>query len=120
MQIIGISNTFEGRIPTSKSKFLKFVIRAYKTENGFKTRHFNTILEELEHFFAIHRAEGTIPGGVHFELTGDNVTECLGGAREISDEDLNSRYETACDPRLNNEQSLELAFLVTDLLRIGR
>ena len=92
----------------------------YKTENGFKTRHFNTILEELEHFFAIHRAEGTIPGGVHFELTGDNVTECLGGAREISDEDLNSRYETACDPRLNNEQSLELAFLVTDLLRIGR
>ena len=92
----------------------------YKTENGFKTRHFNTILEELEHFFAIHRAEGTIPGGVHFELTGDNVTECLGGAREISDEDLNSRYETACDPRLNNEQSLELAFLVTDLLRISR
>ena len=92
----------------------------YKTENGFKTRHFNTILEELEHFFAIHHAEGTIPGGVHFELTGDNVTECLGGAREISDEDLNSRYETACDPRLNNEQSLELAFLVTDLLRIGR
>ena len=92
----------------------------YKTENGFKTRHFNTILEELEHFFAIHRAEGTIPGGVHFELTGDNVTECLGGAREISDEDLNSRYETACDPRLNNEQSLELAFLVTDLLRICR
>jgi len=92
----------------------------YKTENGYKTRHFDTILEELEHFFAIHRAERTIPGGVHFELTGDNVTECLGGAREISDSDLNSRYETACDPRLNNEQSLELAFLVTDLLRNGR
>jgi len=92
----------------------------YKTENGYKTRHFDTILEELEHFFAIHRAEGTIPGGVHFELTGDNVTECLGGAREISDSDLKSRYETACDPRLNNEQSLELAFLVTDLLRNGR
>ena len=89
----------------------------YKTDNGYKTRHFDTILEELEHFFAIHRAEETIPGGVHFELTGDNVTECLGGAREISDSDLNSRYETACDPRLNNEQSLELAFLVTDLLR---
>ena len=92
----------------------------YKTDNGYKTRHFNTILEELEHFFAIHRAEETIPGGVHFELTGDNVTECLGGAREISDSDLNSRYETACDPRLNNEQSLELAFLVTDLLRNRR
>jgi 3-deoxy-7-phosphoheptulonate synthase len=91
----------------------------YKTDNGYKTRHFDTILEELEHFFAIHRAEETIPGGVHFELTGDNVTECLGGAREISDSDLNSRYETACDPRLNNEQSLELAFLVTDLLRNG-
>jgi len=94
----------------------------YKTDNGYKTRHFDTILEELEHFFAIHHAEAeeTIPGGVHFELTGDNVTECLGGAREISDSDLNSRYETACDPRLNNEQSLELAFLVTDLLRNRR
>ena len=92
----------------------------YKTDNGYKTRHFDTILEELEHFFAIHRAEETVPGGVHFELTGDNVTECLGGAREISDSDLNSRYETACDPRLNNEQSLELAFLVTDLLRNRR
>ena len=62
-------------------------------------------------------AEGTIPGGIHFELTGDNVTECMGGARDISDSDLESRYETACDPRLNNEQSLELAFLITDLLR---
>ena len=92
----------------------------YKTDNGYKTRHFDTILEELEHFFAIHHAEETIPGGVHFELTGDNVTECLGGAREISASDLNSRYETACDPRLNNEQSLELAFLVTDLLRNRR
>ena len=92
----------------------------YKTKNGYKTRHFDTILEELEHFFAIHRAEKTIPGGVHFELTGDNVTECLGGAQKISDSDLKSRYETACDPRLNNEQSLELAFLVTDLLRNRR
>ena len=89
----------------------------YKTETGFKTRHFDTILEELEHFFAIHRAEQTIPGGVHFELTGDNVTECLGGAQKINDIDLKTKYETACDPRLNNEQSLELAFLVTDLLR---
>ena len=92
----------------------------YKSDTGFKTRHFDTILEELEHFFAIHRAEGTIAGGVHFELTGDNVTECLGGAREINDKDLEKKYETACDPRLNNEQSLELAFLVTDLLLSGR
>ena len=89
----------------------------YKTKTGFKTRHFDTILEEIEHFFAIHRAEETIPGGVHFELTGENVTECLGGAREISDDDLAKKYETACDPRLNNEQSLELGFLITDLLR---
>ena len=92
----------------------------YKTKTGYKTRHFDTILEELEHFFAIHRAEETIPGGVHFELTGDNVTECIGGAREISDLDLEKKYEAACDPRLNNEQSLELAFLVTDLLRNGQ
>ena len=89
----------------------------YKTENGFKTRHFNTILKEIQQFFAIHNELGTIPGGVHFELTGDNVTECVGGAQEISDNDLNERYETACDPRLNNEQSLELAFLITELLR---
>ncbi len=89
----------------------------FKTETGYKTRHFNTILKELENFFTIHKAEGTFPGGVHFELTGDNVTECLGGAREISDADLQERYETACDPRLNNEQSLELAFLISDLLR---
>ena len=87
---------------------------------SFAVQRFDTILEELEHFFAIHHAEGTIPGGVHFELTGDNVTECMGGAREISDSDLGSRYETACDPRLNNEQSLELAFLITDLLRNGK
>ena len=89
----------------------------YKTKTGFKTRHFDTILEEIEHFFAIHRAEKTIPGGVHFELTGENVTECMGGARKISDTDLRKKYETACDPRLNNEQSLELGFLITDLLR---
>ena len=89
----------------------------YKSKTGYKTRHFDTILEELEHFFAIHKAENTIPGGIHFELTGDNVTECLGGAQEISDKDLQVRYETACDPRLNNEQSLELAFLITDLIQ---
>jgi 3-deoxy-7-phosphoheptulonate synthase len=89
----------------------------YKTENGFKTRHFNTILKEIQRFFAIHKRMDTIPGGVHFELTGDNVTECVGGAQKISDNDLKERYESACDPRLNNEQSLELAFLITELLR---
>ena len=89
----------------------------YKSKTGYKTRHFDTILQELEHFFAIHKAEGTIPGGVHFELTGNNVTECVGGARKISDSDLEFKYETACDPRLNNEQSLELAFLISDFLR---
>lgn len=89
----------------------------FKTETGYKTRHFNTILKEIQQFFSIHKKLGTIPGGVHFELTGDNVTECLGGAQEISDNDLKERYETACDPRLNNEQSLELAFLITELLR---
>lgn len=89
----------------------------FKTEMGYKTRHFNTILKEIQQFFSIHKKLGTIPGGVHFELTGDNVTECLGGAQEISDNDLKERYETACDPRLNNEQSLELAFLITELLR---
>jgi len=89
----------------------------YKTKTGYKTRHFNTILKEIQQFFDIHKTHGTIPGGIHFELTGDNVTECLGGAQEISDTDLKERYETACDPRLNNEQSLELAFLITELLR---
>ena len=92
----------------------------YKSDSGYKTRHFNTILDEIQNFFSIHRHLDTTPGGVHFELTGDNVTECLGGAQEIGDFDLQERYETACDPRLNNEQSLELAFLITDLLRKGK
>ncbi len=68
----------------------------------------------------MHAAEGTIAGGVHLEMTGQNVTECTGGARAISDEDLNDRYHTVCDPRLNAEQSLDLAFLVADLLKSGR
>ena len=89
----------------------------YKASTGYKTRSFTTILEEINQFFTIHKQSGTIPGGVHFELTGADVTECIGGARNIADEDLQYKYETACDPRLNNEQSLELAFLITDLLR---
>ena len=84
---------------------------------GYKTRHFDRVVDEVLGFFDVHRALGTWPGGIHVELTGEDVTECLGGAMEISDEDLNSRYETACDPRLNTGQSLELAFLVAEMLR---
>ncbi len=84
---------------------------------GQKTRRFDDILAEIAGFFAAHDAEGTWPGGVHVELTGDDVTECLGGAEEILDTDLDSRYETMCDPRLNGRQSIDLAFAVSELLR---
>ncbi len=87
-----------------------------KSSTGYKTRPFESILREVQEFFAIHRAEGTIPGGVHFEMTGKDVTECTGGVRAVTDEDLSSRYHTACDPRLNASQSLELAFLVAEEL----
>jgi 3-deoxy-7-phosphoheptulonate synthase len=87
---------------------------------GYKTRPFDQILREVRSFFAIHAAEGTYAGGVHLEMTGQNVTECTGGARAITDEDLNSRYHTVCDPRLNAEQSIELAFLLADLLKQER
>lgn len=88
-----------------------------KSDSGFKTRRFDNILAEVKGFFAVHRAEGTHPGGVHFEMTGQNVTECVGGAHDVTDEDLSSRYHTACDPRLNANQALELAFLVADELK---
>src|ERR1700677_3035800 len=88
--------------------------------SGDKTRPFDRILSEVKSFFAIHAAEGTYAGGVHLEMTGQNVTECTGGARAISDEDLNDRYHTFCDPRLNAEQSLDLAFLLADLLKSER
>ena len=91
-----------------------------RAKNGYKTRNFNTIMDELKSFFQIHKQSNTIPGGVHLELTGDNVTECLGGINNIKDEDLDLRYETTCDPRLNNEQSLEVAFLIADLLKKGK
>ena len=90
-----------------------------RAKNGYKTRHFNTIMNELKLFFQIHHENETTPGGVHLELTGENVTECLGGINNIKDEDLDVRYETTCDPRLNNEQSLEVAFLIADLLKKG-
>jgi len=88
--------------------------------NGYKTRPFENILSEVQGFFEIHKAEGTHPGGIHVEMTGQNVTECTGGARAISAEDLSDRYHTHCDPRLNAEQSVELAFLVSDLLKKTR
>ncbi len=91
-----------------------------KSSTGFKTRPFESILREVQEFFAIHRAEGTVPGGVHFEMTGKDVTECTGGMRAVTDEDLSSRYHTACDPRLNASQSLELAFLVAEELQQSR
>jgi 3-deoxy-7-phosphoheptulonate synthase len=87
---------------------------------GHKTRPFQRVKEEVERFFTIHRAEGTHAGGVHLEMTGQNVTECTGGAVQIVDEDLARSYETLCDPRLNAEQSLEIAFLVADLLKLER
>src|SRR6185312_6401710 len=91
-----------------------------KSNNGFKTRHVERVIKEVKSFFEVHRAEGTHPGGVHFEMTGQNVTECLGGAQAISESDLASRYDTRCDPRLNASQSLELAFLMADNLRAER
>ena len=87
-----------------------------KSSSGYKTRPFESVLREVQEFFGVHAAEGTVPGGVHFEMTGQDVTECTGGVRALTDEDLSDRYHTACDPRLNASQSLELAFLVADEL----
>ena len=88
-----------------------------KSAAGYKTRPFEAVLREVQEFFAVHRAEGTIPGGVHFEMTGQDVTECTGGMRALSEDSLSDRYHTACDPRLNASQSLELAFLVAEELK---
>lgn len=89
----------------------------YEAPSGYKTRRFDDVLEEVKGFFEVHKSLGTHPGGIHIELTGDDVTECVGGGEQISHEDLAMRYETACDPRLNHAQSLELAFLVAEMLR---
>jgi len=91
-----------------------------KSVTGYKTRPFESVLRELREFFEIHKAEGTHPGGVHFEMTGADVTECTGGVRDVTEDDLSSRYHTACDPRLNASQSLELAFLVAEELTSAR
>ena len=87
-----------------------------KASSGYKTRPFERIMAEIQGFFDVHEAEGTIPGGIHLEMTGKNVTECTGGAQEISDAMLASRYHTHCDPRLNAEQAIELAFQISELL----
>lgn len=91
-----------------------------KSGSGYKTRPFELVLREVQEFFAMHNAEGTVPGGVHFEMTGQDVTECTGGVHAVSEEDLSDRYHTACDPRLNATQSLELAFLVAEELTARR
>jgi len=90
------------------------------SSSGFKTRDFERILQEVRGFFAAHAQEGTVPGGLHFEMTGQDVTECRGGAQALTDEGLHARYRSACDPRLNGSQSLELAFLIADVLKTAR
>ena len=90
------------------------------TAQKIKTRRFDSIVSELKSFFDSHEAEGTIAGGAHVEMTGQDVTECVGGARGLREEDLGARYETFCDPRLNAEQSLELAFLLAEELKARR
>lgn len=91
----------------------------FKNDQGVKTRHFNTIIKEIELFMNIHKKMQSIPGGIHIEFTSENVTECLGGFQNIDNNELLNRYETACDPRLNNQQSLELIFKLNDLIIKG-
>jgi 3-deoxy-7-phosphoheptulonate synthase len=91
-----------------------------KAVGGYKTRPFDRIMAEVRRFFEVHRAEGTHAGGIHLELTGQDVTECTGGAQAIDDAKLSDRYHTHCDPRLNGAQAVELAFLVAELLKENR
>ena len=88
----------------------------FESASGYKTRDFEDVVEEVRGFFDVHHGLGTVPGGIHVELTGNDVTECIGGAEKILDADLTKRYESVCDPRLNHQQSLELAFLVAEML----
>jgi 3-deoxy-7-phosphoheptulonate synthase len=90
------------------------------SSSGYKTRHVDRILEEVRGFFAVHQAEGTYAGGVHFEMTGQDVTECVGGAQAITEHALSDRYHTHCDPRLNASQALELSFVISDMLKEER
>ena len=88
-----------------------------KSSTGYKTRAFQNVLNEVQNFFDIHKSEDSYPGGLHIEMTGQNVTECTGGAQEIKDSDLSARYHTHCDPRLNASQALELAFLISEQIK---
>ena len=88
-----------------------------KAATGFKTRTFDSVVKEVKNFFAVHQSEGTYAGGLHIEMTGQDVTECTGGAQKISENDLSNRYRTHCDPRLNANQALELAFLISDEIK---
>jgi 3-deoxy-7-phosphoheptulonate synthase len=108
----------EGRIVTWVSDPMHG--NTLKSGTGYKTRKFNDILSEVKTFFAVHRAENTYPGGIHVEMTGQDVTECTGGLQDITDENLSSRYHTVCDPRLNASQALELSFLIADELKTLR
>ena len=89
----------------------------YLSNSNYKTRNVENILKEIRNFFEVHRSLGSIPGGIHFELTGLDVTECVGGAQQIEDHHLQTNSATSCDPRLNAQQSLELAFLISDLMK---
>jgi 3-deoxy-7-phosphoheptulonate synthase len=91
-----------------------------KTASGYKTRPFERVMREVKDFFAVHQAEGSYAGGIHLEMTGKNVTECTGGARAISEAELHDRYHTYCDPRLNADQAIEVAFLLAELLKLER
>ena len=91
-----------------------------KAGSGYKTRVLEQILDEVQGFFEVHRAEGTHAGGIHVEMTGQDVTECVGGVQEISEDGLSGRYHTHCDPRLNASQSIELAFRIAQMLRAER
>ena len=88
-----------------------------KAATGLKTRPFDSVLKEVKNFFGVHHSEGSYAGGLHVEMTGQDVTECTGGAQKISDEDLSNRYRTHCDPRLNASQALELAFLISEEIK---
>ena len=88
-----------------------------KAATGFKTRPFDSVLKEVKNFFGVHQSEGSYAGGLHVEMTGQDVTECTGGAQKISEKDLSNRYRTHCDPRLNADQALELAFLISDEIK---
>ena len=88
-----------------------------KSSTGFKTRPFDNVLSEVKNFFKVHQDQGTFAGGLHIEMTGQDVTECTGGAQNITDKDLSNRYHTHCDPRLNANQALELAFLISEEIK---